>query len=591
MATVILRPTADQSLAHTCSSGSSGYALIDDTSADGDSTYIYQAISGTSSASTTSIFKVSGTSVGKIKIKSVALTINAKTTKGNSNDTATLAYNLYFNGVEGTSGSGTLSTSYGDLTKTYNASDFGLAGTIFDNFDAANLVVHIQTIGKKNASKNDDFQNRVTQMYLTVTYEEVTDPVYTCAAAAGAGVASATVSQTSVISGNSCTFTATLLSNYNLFDGWYSDSGCTNLVSPANPYTAAITADTTLYAKASRSQFSMSVGEAEHGIASVSAASVLYGDTVAFTFTPESADYELYGWYADAGFAEQVSEENPYTFTATASMTLYPKVGLKRYTITLTSPGTFINNSASTLSIIAADTNQLTKADMRNLRAGAFSSIASEKVIASDTLTKTYATTYSVSIRAPLGSTVALHALVQSALVTYMTTYFLKDDTRVTNGPHLVITATEDATYTTYASSSLPVKCVCSAIACAGVEYAEAYPETVAQEYTTTFSADMLSGYKFQGWYSDDACTTLVSTDNPYIATAPKYTTERESATNLILYAKAQKSGEGTGVYVKAGGAYAEAQAVYRRVSGAWVLQDDGGKAALQSGKYRVSNT
>jgi hypothetical protein len=41
MATLTLRPSADSSLGHTCSSGSAGYALIDDSSADGDSTYIY----------------------------------------------------------------------------------------------------------------------------------------------------------------------------------------------------------------------------------------------------------------------------------------------------------------------------------------------------------------------------------------------------------------------------------------------------------------------------------------------------------------------------------------------------------------------
>ena len=98
---------------------------------------------------------------------------------------------------------------------------------------------------------------------------------------------------------------------------------------------------------------------------------------------------------------------------------------------------------------------------------------------------------------------------------------------------------------------------------------------------SVTFTATLKSGATFDGWYSDAACTQLVSTSLTYTATAA----------DLTLYAKATKDTTGTGVYVKAGGAYAEAQAVYRRVSGAWVLQDDGGKAALQSGKYRVSNT
>ena len=98
---------------------------------------------------------------------------------------------------------------------------------------------------------------------------------------------------------------------------------------------------------------------------------------------------------------------------------------------------------------------------------------------------------------------------------------------------------------------------------------------------SVTFTATLKSGATFDGWYSDAACTQLVSTSLTYTATAA----------DLTLYAKATRDTTGTGVYVKAGGAYTEAQAVYRRVSGAWVLQDDGGKAALQNGKYRVSNT
>ncbi len=98
---------------------------------------------------------------------------------------------------------------------------------------------------------------------------------------------------------------------------------------------------------------------------------------------------------------------------------------------------------------------------------------------------------------------------------------------------------------------------------------------------SVTFTATLKSGATWHGWYSDAACTQLVSTAQTYTATAA----------DLTLYAYATKDTSGTGIYLKQNGAYAEAQAVYCRVSGAWVLQDDGGKAALQSGKYRVSNT
>ena len=587
MAELILRPVSDSTLAHSCSSGSSGWALINEATADDDTGYIYQSISGTSSSSQTSVFKVSGSVSNKIRISSLNLSIRGRTTKGKDADTATLAYNVYFNGVEGSSGSGSLSTSYGNFGKTYNASDFGLANTIFDGFDAANIVVHVLTTGAKNAKKNDDFQNRVTQVYLTATYEEVTNPTYACSAVAGEGIQSASVSASPVISGENCTFTAALKSNYNIFDGWYSDSGCTNPVSTANPYTTAITADTTLYSKASRSSYTMTVGEAEHGTASVSSATVLYGDSVTYTFTPEDETWELYGWYSDSGLTTLVSEANPYTFTATANVTLYPKVGLKRFTITLQSPGAYVTQSATDIAIIAVKTELLTVDDMRSLRAGNFAAINSEKIIAQESKSNTIYANFSVSILTTIGSTVALYAQDTGwtgfGYDDSFTTYFLKNDVQISNGPHYVYQPTADATYTTVKApaTSKPCRCECTAIALDGVEYVEVYPKHVAQGYTTTYAADMDAGYSFVGWYSDEACTTLVSSKNPYSATAPAYTTEKRSATSLTLYAKGKKSDTATGIYLKQNGAYVQATTAYKKVDGAWVADIDYCKTLL----------
>lgn len=53
----ILRPVSDVSLTHTCSTGSSGYALIDDETHDSDSTYIsYKYAYGSTSKSSTFLF-------------------------------------------------------------------------------------------------------------------------------------------------------------------------------------------------------------------------------------------------------------------------------------------------------------------------------------------------------------------------------------------------------------------------------------------------------------------------------------------------------------------------------------------------------
>lgn len=394
--------------------------------------------------------------------------------------------------------------------------------------------------------------------------------IYNCAAIAGENITSATVSESSAVSGENVTFSAAFNEGC-LFDGWYSDSNYTNLVSTENPYITAITANTTLYAKAHKKQFTMSVGSAEHGVASVSADIVSYGDFVTFTFIPEDNTWELYGWYSDANFMNLVSTENPYTFVAIKNMALYPKVGIKRYKITLQSPGSIIYGSASTISVISVDTNRLTKEDLRNLRAGKFSSISNEKIFSTDSKNGSYASTYSVSIIAPLGSTVALYAASESTLNNVSTVYFTENDSRISNGPHFVFTATKD---TEYKTSSVGVRCECSAIALDGIEYAEAYPKTVQQELTTLFSADVISGYSFLGWYSDEACTALVNSNNPYEATAPKYTTDSQSVTHLTLYAKAKKLSN-TGFYLKKSGTYVQADAIYQKTVNGWTQITD----------------
>lgn len=415
-------------------------------------------------------------------------------------------------------------------------------------------------------------------LYAKATIEA---SIYNCVAVAGENIASAVVSDNSVVSGDSVTFTAQLNDGC-LFDGWYLDSSYTNLVSLENPYTVAITADTTLYTKAHKKQFTMSVGAAEHGSASVSVGIVSYGDSVTFTFTPEDNTWELYGWYSDAEFTNLVSKENPYTFIAIANVALYPKVGVKRYKITLRTTGNILNSSASTISIISVDTNQLTKEVMRNLRAGKFSSVPNEIIFSNNSENGNHATSYSVYIMAPLGSTVALYAGYSSTISDVYTGYFTENDSQISNGPHFVFTATKDAEYD---ASNRKLRCECSAIALDGIEYAEAYPKTVEQELTTFFSADVLSGYSFRGWYSDEACTTLVSSNNPYEATTPKYTTNLPSVTHLTLYAKAVLTG--TGLYIKVNGSYAEVTAIYKKANGVWTAVD---KTVIDSSKkYKLA--
>ena len=465
------------------------------------------------------------------------------------------------NGIKSVSVSNT--APYEGETVTFSAEIYN--GANFEGwFSDANCTQLVSSSASYTISATDLI------LYAKATIEA---EIYNCTAVAGENIISAVVSDDSVVSGDSVTFTAQLNEGC-LFDGWYSDSSYTNLVSLENPYTVSITANTTLYAKARKKQFTMSVGSAEHGVASVSSNVVSYGDFVTFTFTPEDNTWELYGWYSDAEFTNLVSTENPYTFAAITNVTLYPKVGIKRYKITLESPGNLLSGSASTISIISVDTNRLTKEDLSNLRAGKFSSISNEIIFSTDSKNRSYASTYSISIMAPLGSTVALYAVSKNALSNDVyTVYFTENGSQISNGPHFVSTVIKD---TEYKTSSPKIRCECSAIALDGIEYAEAYPKTVKQELTTTFSADVLSGYAFQGWYSDEACTTLISSNNPYEATTPKYTTDSASVTHLTLYAKATPiASQSTGIFLKQNGVYVEVAAAYKKVDGVWTQQTE----------------
>lgn len=98
---------------------------------------------------------------------------------------------------------------------------------------------------------------------------------------------------------------------------------------------------------------------------------------------------------------------------------------------------------------------------------------------------------------------------------------------------------------------------------------------------TVTFTANIKAGATWHGWYSDAACTQLVSADQTYTT----------AAADLTLYAKATAA-IGTGIYIKSGGTFAEAQTAYRKISGAWVKVTDaaGLKAEMKNMNLKASN-
>lgn len=89
-----------------------------------------------------------------------------------------------------------------------------------------------------------------------------------------------------------------------------------------------------------------------------------------------------------------------------------------------------------------------------------------------------------------------------------------------------------------------------------GVESAAVSDAAPYQGETVTFTTTLKAGATWHGWYSDAACTQLVSTDQSY--TCP--------AADLALYAKATIDTPSTGIYAKANGVHSEAQAAYKKI-------------------------
>ena len=422
-------------------------------------------------------------------------------------------------------------------------------------------------------------------LYAKATIEAA---IYNCSAVAGENIASASVSADSVVSGDSVTFTAQLNAGC-LFDGWYSDSNYANLVSTANPYTAAITSDTTLYAKGTKIPYSISVGTAEHGTATVSANTAHYGDSVTFAFTPEDDTWELYGWYSDEGLTQLVSESNPYMHSVTGNVTLYPKVGKKRYTITFGRDVDVINGGPFKLNVISVYFDQLTRDEVNCLRTGDYDSIDQSKILDSNSISDSNFVKKSwKEILCPCDAYVAIYA---PAITVGTDTFFSwitdSNGNALTRWPYYWVKPTADTTLSSKSRDNM--WCHCSAIAKEGIDYAYATTPTL-QEYEAIFEAEVAFDYTFSGWYSDEACTTLVSTDNPAYITTPKYTTERSSDTSLTLYAKATKNASGTGLYVKSNGTYAEVQRVYKKVNGIYVEQTDIASIMDTNTKYINTN-
>lgn len=167
-------------------------------------------------------------------------------------------------------------------------------------------------------------------LYAKATIDAV---IYNCAAIAGENIANATVSDDSVIAGDSVTFTAQLNEGY-LFDGWYTALTGGTKVSGDNPYTVIISSDTTLYARAIKKLYTITLNQPNHGRATVSATTAYYDDQVTFTCYPD-AGWQFLQWrkHFESGGWVAVSKSNPYVMTIQDNIVISPGLTQINYNI------------------------------------------------------------------------------------------------------------------------------------------------------------------------------------------------------------------------------------------------------------------
>ena len=269
-----------------------------------------------------------------------------------------------------------------------------------------------------------------------------------------------------------------------------------------------------------------------------------------------------------------VSESNPYTHSVTGNVMLYPKVGKKRYTISVGRDIDASRGNVFQIDIAVLYYDQLTRTEINYLRTGEYDKIEASKILLRDSISGDNIVDSAWKIiSCPYDAYIAFYAPPKKFLTSTYYSWFIKDEEVVTSWPYYWLKPVKDTKITSQDENE-NYWCDCSAIPKEGIDYAYA-TTPIRQAHNAIFEAEIASGYTFSGWYSDEACTTLVSTVNPAHVTTPIYSGDTAYKTSLTLYAKATKIAAGTGLYIKQNGTFVEATTVYKKIDGAWVQQTD----------------
>ena len=171
------RPVRDTSVQHQLSGASTAWEALDDIEADNNSTYIFQPVNtNTTGQTVTTAIVLSGSiesTATKIRIDSATLhirTYNTSSTSG-AGGSGSVKTNVTYE-IEGKTGSGTASSS-----TTWTDRTISVDVSLFNNrIGAYEIPVTLATTGTRGTSgKSQDFEGRITQVYLEVTYDNYYD--------------------------------------------------------------------------------------------------------------------------------------------------------------------------------------------------------------------------------------------------------------------------------------------------------------------------------------------------------------------------------------------------------------------------------
>ena len=405
----------------------------------------------------------------------------------------------------------------------------------------------------KSASGTREQRFYGIDVYVVYTVE---DTSYKCEAISD-GHVDVSVSSHDVVPGGSCTWTAVQEGGYR-FDGWYSDSNFENLVSTSATYTTTINSNKTLYAK---THYHSRVVARELDVPFGQGRTYFTGkDINGNTLDPDASgsgwkpDFDMasYGWLANlvgitdvkATAASCNGAEYVSAVINSAGMNvLYPND--TAHPVKMDSHA-LLGRAAITATILNSTlTNPITEDDTI---AAMVDGVQSRLWRPNNINDVPYNFT---NLRLPsiLNST-------RNSTIEYRMHQYVRSDYRAIGIDDIrLILYFEEYDFSAQIADNAQ-----------GIE-AVACSKAIGYEGdSVTYTAALLPGVTWSGWYADPNCDTLISTEQTY-TTVPNG--------NLTLYAKATKTTTGTGFYKKQNNTFVEANAVYKKTTNGWIQITD----------------